>query len=150
MRLLIAEDDATSRFILESQVHRLAHDVVSAGSVEEAWALFQENDIDVVISDRTMPSADGLELCRRVRAAARVEKYVYFIFVTSAGEKIDVQNGMAAGQMIISSSRSILTSWPRVSWWPSASPPCTGSSPCSRWSLNTSMRSCSNRRAPTL
>ena len=66
MRVLIAEDDASSRLILEIQMRRLKHEFESANTGEEAWRLFQNNDVDVVISDREMPGMDGLELCRRI------------------------------------------------------------------------------------
>lgn len=97
MRVLIAEDDASSRLILEIQMRRLKHEFVSANTGEEAWRLFQDNDVDVVISDREMPGMDGLELCRRIRVSTRQEKYVYFIFVTSSGSKVNILDGIVAG-----------------------------------------------------
>jgi two-component system cell cycle response regulator len=95
MRVLIAEDDASSRLILEIQMRRLKHEFVSANTGEEAWRLFQDNDVDVVISDREMPGIDGLELCRRIRASTRQEKYVYFIFVTASGSKVNIPDQLA-------------------------------------------------------
>ena len=97
MRVLIAEDDNSSRLILEIQIRRLKHEFVSANTGEDAWRLFQDNDVDVVISDREMPGMDGLELCRLIRAATRLEKYVYFIFATSSGSKVNILDGMEVG-----------------------------------------------------
>jgi two-component system, cell cycle response regulator len=97
MQILIAEDDTVSRLIIEAKVAQLGHDFVSAANGEEAWRLFQENNIDVVISDRSMPGMNGLELCRRVRSWPDSNKYIYFIFVTSSGDKNRVLDANEAG-----------------------------------------------------
>jgi two-component system, cell cycle response regulator len=96
MRILIAEDHNATRLILEAAVRSLGHDCVSASDGEEAWQLFQNVDVDAVISDRMMPGMDGLELCRRIRANGRAT-YTYFVFVTGFDEKTEVIHGMEAG-----------------------------------------------------
>jgi len=95
MRILIAEDHNATRLILEAAVRSLGHDCVSASDGEEAWQLFQNVDVDAVISDRMMPGMDGIELCRRIRAHGRA--YTYFIFLTGFDEKTEVIHGMEAG-----------------------------------------------------
>jgi two-component system, cell cycle response regulator len=94
MRILIAEDDAASRMIVEATVAQLGYDFVSTTDGEAAWQAFPSADVDVVISDRSMPGMDGLELCRRIRSTPRA-KYTYFIFVTSSG---DVRRAMDANE----------------------------------------------------
>lgn len=96
MRILVAEDNAASRLILEVAVTSLGHDCIVSVDGDEAWRLFEHADVDVVISDRMMPGMDGLELCRRVRACER-DAYTYFIFLTAFDEKTQVMSGMAAG-----------------------------------------------------
>jgi len=96
MRILVAEDDAGSRWILEAAVTSLGHECVAAIDGEEAWRLFQTIDVDAVISDRMMPKTDGVELCRRIRACGR-DTYTYFIFLTGSDENADVLSGMEAG-----------------------------------------------------
>jgi two-component system cell cycle response regulator len=48
MKILLAEDDAVSRRILDVTLRRLGHEVIEAGNGREAWKAFQAGDIDVV------------------------------------------------------------------------------------------------------
>ena len=96
MRILVAEDDTTSRLIVEAAVTSLGHECITATSGEEAWRLFEALDVEVVISDRSMPGMDGIELCRRIRASNK-DTYTYFIFLTIFDERPDVVTGMEAG-----------------------------------------------------
>ena len=52
MRVLIAEDDGTSRLLLEATVARLGHQAVAAADGEEALQLFVNNSFAAVISCR--------------------------------------------------------------------------------------------------
>jgi two-component system cell cycle response regulator len=96
MRILIAEDDEASRLILEAAVAALGHQFVSAADGTEAWREFKASKFDAVISDRSMPGIDGLELCRRIRAAPG-DGYTYFIFLTALNDKRRILDGMSAG-----------------------------------------------------
>ncbi|HUR56322.1 MAG TPA: response regulator [Opitutaceae bacterium] len=82
MKILTVEDDAVARAVLKQALKRLGHDVVEAVDGESAWALMQEEPVRVVVSDWIMPRADGLDLCRRIRARLGTE-YIYFILLTS-------------------------------------------------------------------
>src|ERR1700722_17214646 len=97
MRILIAEDDTVSRLIIEAKVAQLGHDFVSAANGEEAWRGFQEDSGDVVISDRSRPGMNGLGLGRGVRSWPGSNKYIYFIFVTSSGDRNRVLDANEAG-----------------------------------------------------
>ena len=97
MRILIADDDTASRMIVEAMLEQLGHDVVSTTNGQEAWEAFQKADVDVIISDCSMPVMDGLELCRRVRSRPNNDRYTYFIFVTSFGDKHLVLGANEAG-----------------------------------------------------
>ncbi|MGI8912322.1 MAG: sensor histidine kinase [Chloroflexota bacterium] len=96
MRILIAEDDAVSRLILQRAVQKFGHDCLLAADGAAAWDLFQDNEVDVVISDWMMPGLDGLELCRRVRADQRAG-YPYFILLTALSDRSHIFAGLEAG-----------------------------------------------------
>jgi sigma-B regulation protein RsbU (phosphoserine phosphatase) len=67
MNVLIAEDDALTRLMLQRAVAHQGHACLVAPDGLADWQLFQAHPVDVVISAWLMPLMDGLELCRRVR-----------------------------------------------------------------------------------
>ncbi len=96
MKILIADDEAISRRLLQGYLERWGHAVVAAKNGAEAWELFAAGDFPVVISDWVMPELDGVELLRRIRASQR-PGYVYTILLTSKAQKEDLVEGMEAG-----------------------------------------------------
>jgi two-component system cell cycle response regulator len=96
MKVLIAEDEPVSRMILHRAIVKSGHECLVAKDGIEAWQLFQEVEIDTIISDWMMPGIDGIELCRRVRQDAR-PGYTYFIFLTALGDKAHLLTGIEAG-----------------------------------------------------
>jgi sigma-B regulation protein RsbU (phosphoserine phosphatase) len=100
MRILVAEDDAVSRRILEVTLGRLGWDVVTAPDGNAAWRVFEtlkgKDAPDLAVLDWMMPGLEGVEICRRLRATPGFER-VYVILVTSRGDKEDLAAGLAAG-----------------------------------------------------
>src|SRR3954447_503259 len=96
MKILLAEDSAASRFLLQRAVEELGHECVVAEDGLQAWDLYRNGGAEVVISDWIMPGLDGDELCRRIRADAD-GSYTYFVMLTSLEDKDHVLRGMQAG-----------------------------------------------------
>ncbi|MBI1747393.1 MAG: diguanylate cyclase [Acidobacteria bacterium] len=96
MKILIAEDDDLSRLILEKAVKKLGHECLSAKDGMEAWELFRQSAVDVIISDWSMPVMNGLEFCALVRGHSG-PTYTHFIFLTALGDKAYFLTGMQAG-----------------------------------------------------
>jgi DNA-binding NtrC family response regulator len=65
-RLLIAEDEANLRLVLQKELERLGYRVQSASDGEAALRKLEESNVDVLLSDINMPRMDGMELLRRV------------------------------------------------------------------------------------
>ncbi len=80
MKVLIADDDPIARAVLDAALRSLGHEAVIACDGIEAWNLYHEQKLRVVVSDWLMPGLDGLELCRRIRATPG--EYTYFILLT--------------------------------------------------------------------
>jgi DNA-binding response OmpR family regulator len=95
--ILIADDDAFSRQVLEHALVRAGYRVQAVADGSAAWeALGSADSPRVAILDQIMPGVDGRELCRRVRARPS-GGYVYLILLTTRGEKGDVVAGLEAG-----------------------------------------------------
>lgn len=81
MRILAIDDDPVAQLLLEAALKSLGHEVsISSGGVD-AWERVESKPVRLVVSDWQMPTVDGLELCRRIRARSDRE-YVYFILLT--------------------------------------------------------------------
>ncbi len=96
MRILIADDDATSRLMLEAIATKLGHECLIATDGSAAWDLLSTSGVDVLLSDWMMPGVDGPELCRRVRHELSGQ-YVYIVLITALGNHQQVLEGMGAG-----------------------------------------------------
>lgn len=97
MRILIAEDDAVSRRILESYLQRWGHEVVSTRDGAEAWAILQQDDAPrFAILDWMMPELDGVEVCRRLRALEK-KPFTFVLLLTAKGETSDIVTALDAG-----------------------------------------------------
>ncbi len=97
MRILIAEDDATSRIVLATVLTKDGYDVTATDDGGAAWEVLQKPDSPrLAILDLMMPGIDGLELVRRVRAIPSVAP-PYLIIVSTKSEKSDVIAALDAG-----------------------------------------------------
>jgi signal transduction histidine kinase/ActR/RegA family two-component response regulator len=67
LRILIVEDDADSRDMLETVLRFQGADVVTAKDVIEGFDVFRAEQPDVLISDVGLPELDGYDLIRRIR-----------------------------------------------------------------------------------
>jgi sigma-B regulation protein RsbU (phosphoserine phosphatase) len=96
MKIMVVDDDAVSRRMLQGVLTKQGHQVLAAANGRDAWEIFQREAISVVITDWIMPELDGLKLCQRVRAEAR-KKYTYIILVTVMSGKGSYLEGIQAG-----------------------------------------------------
>jgi DNA-binding response OmpR family regulator len=69
-RALVVDDDPIIRRLVCAMLRSAAIAAVQAEDGEEAWGLLQRESVDVVITDRSMPKMDGVQLLRAMRASA--------------------------------------------------------------------------------
>jgi two-component system chemotaxis response regulator CheY len=96
MKVLIAEDDPSSRLLLSAAVERLGHDCIAAEDGDVAAALYTEQHPGVVITDLSMPGLDGSELVSRIRSAPDAP-YAYVLVLTAQADEAQARAAMEAG-----------------------------------------------------
>ena len=97
MKVLIAEDDRTSRRMLAAMAAKWGYEPVVTENGADAWSVLQQPDAPrLALLDWNMPILDGLDVCRRLRAVPTTDP-PYVIILTSRGTTGDVVNGLEAG-----------------------------------------------------
>jgi DNA-binding response OmpR family regulator len=97
VKILIAEDDPVSRRVLQATLARWGYEVVEAADGTEALrSLGADGGPPLAILDWMMPGIDGVEVCRRVRAARRARP-AYLLLLTARGRREDVIACLEAG-----------------------------------------------------
>ncbi len=97
MRVLIAEDDLTTRTILVGLLKKWEYEPVIVADGQAAWDILQQPDTPpLAILDWMMPGLDGLEVIRQVRFR-HDEPPPYIILLTSRDQKGDILTGLESG-----------------------------------------------------
>ncbi len=97
MKILIAEDNITSRRLLETRLTKWGYEVVSTKDGVQAWKVLQKKDSPrLAILDWMMPEMDGVQVCQKVRSRSE-EPYVYILLLTAKDQKEDLVEAMKAG-----------------------------------------------------
>jgi phosphoserine phosphatase RsbU/P len=95
--ILVAEDDAATRRMLEWNLKGWGFNVVSVADGEAAAAILESDDApEIAIIDWMMPKIDGVEVCARVRRRAG-RPYIYLVMLTARGQKQEIAAGLEAG-----------------------------------------------------
>lgn len=81
-KILIVDDEAGMRRILNVNLRRDSHVVVEAAGASEALALIKREDFDVVLTDQKMPDGSGLDV---VQAVHEDDPTTSVIFLTAVG-----------------------------------------------------------------
>jgi two-component system cell cycle response regulator len=97
MRILVAEDDAISRTLLERTLQRAGYAVISVENGAQAIAeLIKPDAPRLALLDWIMPEMDGVEVCREIRRR-KEQAYTYLILLSSKESKGDIVAGLESG-----------------------------------------------------
>ena len=94
--VLVVDDDADNRRILEYMLQRDGYTVRSAPSGRQALKIFDEHQIDLALLDLSMPEMDGITLLKRLR---QEDASVQAIVVTAHGSVERAVEAMKAGAL---------------------------------------------------
>ena len=98
MNILIAEDDATSRKLLELSLKQWGHRVVATADGAAALDAWTRERFDVLITDWMMPDVDGIELVRKIREQeVRLQRYTWTVLLTTKVFRDNYALAMEAG-----------------------------------------------------
>jgi two-component system chemotaxis response regulator CheY len=99
IRTLIVDDSSVMRKIVERSLRQAGLDplvVFEAGSGTEGLEVLRGKQVDLILSDINMPSMDGLEFLRQVRAQ-NLAPGVPIVMITTESSEEHVKQAIAAG-----------------------------------------------------
>lgn len=85
-RVLVVDDQPPNIRLLEAILAPRGYDVLPASSGEEALALLEQSEVDLVLCDIVMPGMDGYEVCRAIRERPATA-YLPVVMVTASGDE---------------------------------------------------------------
>lgn len=92
-KILVVDDDQLMRHSVALSLRSAGYEAETAGSGEEAIALAQQEEPDLVLLDIGLPGMDGLETLRRFQQQVQVP----VIFVTARRRELDEIVGLEMG-----------------------------------------------------
>lgn len=97
MEILIADDDLTSRTLLESLARKWGFSPIVVEDGEEAWDVLKlKTPPKLLLIDWEMPKLNGPELCKRIREKTTNDP-AYIIILTGRTDSNDIVEGLDAG-----------------------------------------------------
>mgnify|MGYP003339398360 FL=1 len=93
LKILLADDEASIRRVLETRLKLLGHEVVAAENGAKALELFASFQPDLVILDVMMPELDGFAVTEQIRAQSEVP----IILLTALSDVADRITGLQLG-----------------------------------------------------
>jgi DNA-binding response OmpR family regulator len=93
---LLIDDDARLAALVREYLGGHEIDVTVAGDGERGLAALRRQRVDVVLLDVMLPGADGLEICRRIRATPELAA-VPIVMLTARGDDVDRIVGLELG-----------------------------------------------------
>ena len=93
MKILIVDDEKLLVKGIKFNLENDGYDVDAVYNGEDALALAQENEYDLIVLDLMLPKMDGLEVCRRIREFSKVP----VVMLTAKGGDMDKILGLEYG-----------------------------------------------------
>ena len=88
LRVLLAEDSASTRTLLVGILETAGYEVISAADGLEAWSHLCSEPFDLLVTDIEMPRLDGLELVGRLRAEQELADLPAVVLTSNEADEI--------------------------------------------------------------
>src|SRR3979411_651604 len=95
-RVLVVDDIPANVKLLEARLSAEYFDVMTAVSGQEALAICERAECDVVLLDVMMPDMDGFEVCRRLKTGMTTH-HIPVVMVTALDQPSDRVKGLESG-----------------------------------------------------
>lgn len=95
-RILVAEDDPNILMSIDFLLTNAGYSVTATADGEQAWAALRQQPCDLLVLDVMLPGIDGLELCRRVRAAGSL-RAIAILMLSARGRDSEIETGLTLG-----------------------------------------------------
>ena len=92
-QILLLEDDEGLNRGISLKLKKEGYEVFSAFTIKEARQFIEQESIDLLISDISLPDGSGMEFCREARAKSEL----YIIFLSALDQEVDIVNGYDCG-----------------------------------------------------
>lgn len=91
--ILVVDDDAAIRELLQEHLSRVGYDIRTAGDGDQMRQLLGERPADLIVLDVMLPGDDGFTLCRQIREHSQVP----IIMLTASSDETDRVVGLEIG-----------------------------------------------------
>jgi len=92
-QILLLEDDEGLNRGISLKLKKEGYEVFSAFTIKEARQFLEQESIDLLISDISLPDGSSMEFCREARAKSEL----YIIFLSALDQDVDIVNGYDCG-----------------------------------------------------
>ncbi|OPX64444.1 MAG: hybrid sensory histidine kinase BarA [Methanoregula sp. PtaB.Bin085] len=99
-RILIVDDNAQNRYLLESILKGNRYEVILAQNGAEALLAAEDSLPDLIVADILMPVMDGFELCRRWKADERLKNIPFMFYTATCTDPKDEQLARSLGAVL--------------------------------------------------
>jgi DNA-binding response OmpR family regulator len=95
-RILVVDDNATNRDIMDARLTANGYAVIHAGDGEAALVAAREHVPDLILLDIMMPKINGIDVCRQLKAQDGLP-FIPIVLVSAKADSDDVVRGLEAG-----------------------------------------------------
>lgn len=95
-RVLVVDDEPALREILKAFVEREGHEVLEAGTIQQARRTLNTEHVDLIFLDLVLPDESGLPFCQELKIEPRTAS-IPVVILTSLDTSDDLRHALGSG-----------------------------------------------------